>query len=43
MDRDLEAAIAYMRAKGAQQVILIGASMGGTAVIELASESQVQG
>ena len=43
MDRDLEAAIAYMRAKGAQQVVLIGASMGGTAVIELASESQVQG
>ena len=43
MDRDLEAAIAYMRAKGAKQVILIGASMGGTAVIELASESQVQG
>ena len=43
MDRDLEAAIAYMRAKGAKQVVLIGASMGGTAVIELASESQVQG
>ena len=43
MDRDLEAAIAYMRAKGAKQVVLIGASMGGTAVIELASGSQVQG
>ena len=43
MDRDLEAAIAYMRAKGAKQVVLIGASMGGTTVIELASESQVQG
>ena len=43
MDRDLEAAVAYMRAKGAKQVVLIGASMGGTAVIELASELQVQG
>ncbi len=43
MNRDLEAAIAYMRAKGAKQIILIGASMGGTAVIELALEAQVQG
>ena len=43
MDRDLEAAVAYVRAKGAKQVILIGASMGGTAAIEIAAESDVQG
>tara|TARA_B100000686_G_scaffold351873_1_gene451987 strand:+ start:2876 stop:3661 length:786 start_codon:yes stop_codon:yes gene_type:complete len=43
MDRDLEAAIAYVRAKGAKQVILIGASMGGTAAIKLAAETNVQG
>lgn len=43
MDRDLEAAVAYVRAKGAKQVILIGASMGGTAAIEIASEIDVQG
>ena len=43
MNRDLEAAVAYMRAKGAKEIILIGASMGGTAVIELALEAQVQG
>ncbi|GIS55898.1 MAG: hypothetical protein Ct9H90mP30_5830 [Actinomycetota bacterium] len=33
MDRDLEAAIAYMRAKGEKQVVLIGASMGGTQLL----------
>lgn len=43
MDRDLEAAVAYVRAKGAKQVILIGASMGGTAAIEVAAEIDVQG
>ena len=43
MDRDLEAAVAYVRAKGAKQVILIGASMGGTASIEIAAEIDVQG
>ena len=43
MDRDLEAAVAYVRAKGAKQVILIGASMGGTAAIEIAAEIDVQG
>ena len=42
MDRDLEAAVAYVRAYGAKQVILIGASMGGTASIELAPEVEVQ-
>ena len=43
MDRDLEAAVAYVRAYGAKQVVLIGASMGGTASIELAPEVNVQG
>ncbi|HJM27600.1 MAG: alpha/beta hydrolase [Acidimicrobiales bacterium] len=43
MDRDLEAAVAYVRAKGARQVILIGASMGGTTAIELAPEVNAQG
>jgi pimeloyl-ACP methyl ester carboxylesterase len=43
MNRDLEAAVAYMRAKGAKEIILIGASMGGTSSIDLASELQIQG
>jgi pimeloyl-ACP methyl ester carboxylesterase len=38
LDRDVVGAIAELRAKGSKDVILIGASMGGTAVLAAAAE-----
>lgn len=35
---DVEASVAYLRAHGAKQVVLLGASMGGTAVLQVAAE-----
>jgi pimeloyl-ACP methyl ester carboxylesterase len=37
-DRDVVGAVAELRAKGSKEVILIGASMGGTAVLAAAAE-----
>ncbi len=37
IDRDVRAAVAFLRAQGAQRVILIGASMGGTASAKVAA------
>ncbi len=37
LDRDVAAAAAYLRAEGATRVTLVGASMGGTAVLVAAS------
>lgn len=35
---DVDASVAYLRAHGAKQVVLLGASMGGTAVLQAATE-----
>jgi dienelactone hydrolase len=35
---DVEASVAYLRAHGAKQVVLLGASMGGTAVLQAAAD-----
>lgn len=35
---DVDASVAYLRAHGAKQVVLLGASMGGTAVLQAAAE-----
>ena len=37
IDRDVRAAVAFMRAQGAQRIVLIGASMGGTASAKVAT------
>lgn len=38
IDRDVRAAVAFMREQGAENIILIGASMGGTASAKVAGE-----
>jgi dienelactone hydrolase len=35
---DVEASVAYLRAHGAKQVVLLGASMGGTTVLQVAAQ-----
>lgn len=40
---DLRGAIAFMRARGAQKIILVGASLGGCASAKLTVESQADG
>lgn len=35
---DVEASVAYLRGHGAKQIVLLGASMGGTAVLQVAAQ-----
>jgi pimeloyl-ACP methyl ester carboxylesterase len=42
-DIDVVAAVAALRARGAQRVFIVGASLGGTAVLVAASETHVDG
>lgn len=41
IDRDVRAAAAYVRGQGARRLVLIGASMGGTASLEVATTERV--
>lgn len=43
IDRDLEAALAFVREKGFDRVFLVGASMGGTAAVIVAGRQEVAG
>jgi pimeloyl-ACP methyl ester carboxylesterase len=43
IDRDVRAAAAYLRAQGATRIVLIGASMGGTASAKIAASIGAQG
>ena len=43
LDRDVQAAVDYLLANGASKVFLIGASMGGTASLKVASRQEVAG
>ena len=43
LDEDLSAAVRYMRARGKQQIFLIGASMGGTTSLVVAAQEDVSG
>jgi uncharacterized protein len=43
LDKDVRAAIAFMRSQGAKQVILLGASMGADISLIAAAETQVAG
>ena len=43
IDRDVRAALAFSRERGFERVVLIGASMGGTAAIVVAAEEPVDG
>jgi pimeloyl-ACP methyl ester carboxylesterase len=43
IDRDLIAAVRYLRESGHQRVILVGASMGGTAVLKVAARGEFKG
>lgn len=43
IDRDVKAAVAFMRAQGASKVVVIGASMGGTAALVAAGDTKVDG
>lgn len=38
IDKDLRAAVAFIRQQGAEKVVLMGASMGGTATVKIAAE-----
>jgi pimeloyl-ACP methyl ester carboxylesterase len=40
IDRDLAAAVRYLRERGYQRVILVGASMGGTAALKVAARDE---
>jgi pimeloyl-ACP methyl ester carboxylesterase len=40
IDRDLQAAVAFVRSQGATKIVLVGASMGGTATIKVAAKEQ---
>jgi pimeloyl-ACP methyl ester carboxylesterase len=43
VDRDLAAAVRYLREHGYQRVILVGASMGGTAALKVAARDEFKG
>jgi dienelactone hydrolase len=43
IDRDLAAAVRYLRERGYQRVILVGASMGGTAALKVAARDEFEG
>ena len=43
IDRDVEAAMEYLRAEGASRIFLAGASMGGTASLKVAARHNVAG
>ncbi len=43
VDRDLKAALEFLRSEGVSRVFLVGASMGGTASLKLASREDVAG
>ena len=43
IDRDVQAALDFMKSEGASKVFLIGASMGGTASLKVASREEVAG
>jgi pimeloyl-ACP methyl ester carboxylesterase len=43
IDRDLAAAIRYLREQGYKRVILVGASMGGTAALKVAARDEFKG
>jgi pimeloyl-ACP methyl ester carboxylesterase len=43
IDRDLAAAVHFARANGARRIVLIGASMGGTAALKVAAAEPVDG
>ena len=43
LDDDLAAAVRYMRDRGKQQIFLVGASMGGTTSLVVASQADVDG
>ena len=40
LDRDVLAAVSYLRSVGAQEVVVVGASMGGTACLKAAAQLQ---
>lgn len=40
IDKDLLAAVAFVRSQGAKKVVLVGASMGGTATLKVAAKEQ---
>jgi len=43
IDRDLAAAVRYLRERGYQRAILVGASMGGTAALKVAARDEFKG
>lgn len=43
IDRDVRAAVAFLKAQGAQRIVLVGASMGGTASAKVAGEAGAVG
>ena len=43
IDRDMRAAVELVRSRGAEQVFLIGASMGGTAALKISAQDDVDG
>lgn len=43
IDKDVQAALDFLKSKGASKVFLIGASMGGTASLKVASREEVAG
>ena len=43
IDKDVEAALSFLMGRGASKVFLIGASMGGTASLKVASRTEVAG
>jgi len=43
IDRDLAGAVRYLRENGYQRVILVGASMGGTAALKVAARDEFEG
>lgn len=43
LDRDVQAAVDFLQSQGASRVFLIGASMGGTASLKVASRQEVAG
>lgn len=43
IDRDLIAAVRYLRERGYERVVLVGASMGGTAALKVAARDEFEG